>query len=66
MKITEKQQKLVLLLDLMRQSNELLRQFAMINGPAFGEIYRVNSEFEAVIEDVLLKNNLIQSDKWKH
>jgi len=66
MTISEKQKKMVLLLNLMRQSNELLRQFSAVNAEAFAEIYRINSEFTDVIEDVLIRNNIIPGSDLKH
>jgi hypothetical protein len=65
MKLEQKKHKVLQLHNLLQQANVLLRELNEINPLAFGEVYRVNSEFEEVLEAVLSDHNLID-DKTKH
>jgi hypothetical protein len=65
MKLEDKKHKVLQLHNLLQQANVLLRELTGINPLAFGDVYRINSEFEAVLEAVLSDHNLID-DKTKH
>lgn len=62
----ERQTKVVTLYHLMRQCNEMLREFTDVSPEPFKEIYEANVEFVDALEFVLLKHNMIKADDRQH
>ena len=66
MNIVEKQARMLELFNLLHEANNIMREFVPLNPAAFQEIYRLNSEFEAVLEAVLTEQKILTNNKITH